>query len=102
MDEIQEFMRDCYDSSRWYHDRSDEQRRFDGIVMAEIAEGRKIGTALKKAARQVPEMATFVVTKSIPEFKDYYSRLRRMEQELAVANNMRMAAAMRKRKAQQG
>lgn len=98
MDEIQKFMNDCYDSSRWYHARSDERRRFDQIVMEELGQGKKIGTAVKKVGRQLPRIGAVVSEQTIPELKDYYSRLRRMEQEIAIATNMRRAAAARKRK----
>jgi len=101
MDEIQKFMHECNDSSQWYHERSDEQRQFDGIVMDELARGRKIRISLNKAARQMPEMNAFLTEKSISELKEYYAQLKRIEQETAIVSNFRMIAAMRKRKAQQ-
>jgi hypothetical protein len=70
--------------------------------MAEMARGKKIGTALKKAARQVPQAVGVLAENSIPDLKKYYAQLERMEQEMAIAENMRVIAAMRKQRAQQG
>jgi len=102
MDEIQQFMEDMDDSTRWYHERSKEQREFDDLVVAELVRGKKVGSAVEKAIRQMPTMAVFLTSRTMSEIKEYYTQLRRLEQEIGIANNMQMLAAMRKRKAQSG
>lgn len=59
----------------------------------------KMEIAIKDAAIQMPEMSDFA-SKTIPELNKYYSELKCMEIETAIANNFRMMAKMRKRKAQ--
>ena len=101
MNDIEKLMEEFYDSSRWYHDRGQEQREFDEAVVAELASGNKIGTAAEKALLRIPTMKDFVATKSISELKEYYEQVRRIDLEIAIANNMRNLAAIKKRKAQQ-
>ena len=101
MSNIQELMEEFYDSSRWYHERGREQREFDEAVVTELATGTTIGTAVKNALQRITSMKTFVATKSMPELKEYYEQVRRIDLEIAIANNMRNMAAVRKRKAQQ-
>lgn len=101
MDELQHFMNDCIDSSRWYHGRSDAQKAFDKIMVESLNRNENIKSSIKNAIAQMPEMCDFAM-KSIFELNKYYSELQRIEQEIAISNNFRMMAAMRKRKAQQG
>jgi endonuclease III-like uncharacterized protein len=101
MSDIQELMEELYDSSRWYHERGREQREFDEAVVTELATGNTIGTAVKNALQRISTMKTFVATKSMPELKEYYEQVRRIDLEIAIANNMRNMAAVRKGKAQQ-
>lgn len=86
MNEIGKFMDECFKSSRWYHERSDERRRFDKIVMDELSQGRKIAKAVKKAVLQVPGMRAIVAEQTIPELKDYYSDLESIELDIATHN----------------
>ena len=101
MNDIQDSMEELYDSSRWYHDRDEEQREFDEAVVAELASGNEIGTALKNALQRLSTMRKFVATKSTPELKNYYEQVRRIDLEISIANKMRSMAAVRRRKAQQ-
>lgn len=96
MDDILGFTDDCYESVRWYHERSDERRLFDQIVMDELARGIKIAKAVKTAVRQIPGMGAVVAEQTIPELKDYYSKLQNLELEIATVNSMK--AHIRKRK----
>ncbi len=100
MDEIEEFMENMYDSTRWYHERSKEQREFDDLVVAELVCGKKVGSAVRKGIRLMPTMEVFLTNRTMSEIKEYYTQLRRLEQEIGIANNMQILAAMRKRKAQ--
>ena len=96
MADLQDFINHCYDSSRWYHDRSDKRKRLDKLVMEELGRGTEILVALKEASIQLPEMTDFVKLKTISQLERYYSELRRMEQEITIANNIRMMVARRK------
>jgi hypothetical protein len=100
MDEIQQFMSDCIESSNGFNNRSKAQKTFDKMVITSINSGEKIELAIKNAATQMPQMSDFASI-SIPELNKYYSQLKRLESEIAIANNFRMISAMRKRKAQQ-
>ncbi len=100
MKEIQKFMDDCYDFSRWYHNRTDERKQFDKIVLQELSCGKKIQAAVKDAALQIPDIGTTVLGRTISELNDYYSQLQRMEQEIAIANNIRALIALRRKKTQ--
>jgi len=94
-------MEEFYDSSRWYHERSREQREFDGVVVNELATGKEIDTAVTNALKRISTMKDFVATKSMPELKEYYEQIRSMDLEITIANNIRNVAALRKRRAQQ-
>ncbi len=99
-DDIRDFVEECYTSTRWYHKRSAERRRFDRIVSDEMAKGMTIETAIQKARRQVPEIAAVVSQQTIPELTEYFSQLRRLEMEITIANNFLKLAEARKRKEQ--
>ncbi|MCX6924594.1 MAG: hypothetical protein NT154_15470 [Verrucomicrobia bacterium] len=100
MDEIQQLLNDAYDSSRWYHERSGEQRSFDDAVIAHLGPGKRLEEALKEAVRQMPGMEPFLAGKTVSELADYYERLHRLEQEIAIADTMGEIVARRNRKAQ--
>jgi len=100
MDEIQQFISDCIETSSWFHNRNNAQKTFDKMVIESINRGKKIAIAIKNAATQMPEMSDFV-SRPISELNKYYSELERLETEIAIANNFRRMAVMRKQKVQQ-
>jgi hypothetical protein len=101
MDEIMQFLKDAHDSSRWYHERSKDQQAFDSAVTADLERGKKIEVALKGAVGQMPAMNAFLTVKTMTELADYYERLHRLEQEIALADNVQQLAAQRGRNSQQ-
>ena len=101
MDELKSFMETCSEQFQSLEDRCENQKRFDRVVIEELKRGMQIENAVKTALSKHPEMNDFMAPQTIQELKAYYSQLQRLEQEIAMANNMRMMMEMRKRKAPQ-
>ena len=55
---------------------------------------------MKQAVRHMPGMKVCLAGKTMPELAEYYERLHRLEQELAIADHTRELVALRNRNAQ--
>ena len=101
MDELKSFMETCFEQFQSLEDRCENQKQFDTVVIEELKRRNQIENAVKTALSKHPEMNDFIAPKTIQELEAHYSQLQRLEQEIAMANKMRMMVEMRKRKAPQ-
>ena len=102
MDELKSFMETCAEQFQSLEDRGENQKRFDSVVIEELKRKMQIENAVETALSKHPEANDFIASKTIQELKAYYTQLQRFEDEIVMANNMRMMMEIRKRKAQQG
>ena len=85
-----------YDSSRWYHERSAERRRFDVLVTAGLKRGWELPRAIEVAVLSMPEAECLIADNSRKELEDYYHNLRALVLEIASADLATLAIKLRK------
>ncbi len=96
MDKAEELLRYLYDSTRWYHQRSTERRRFDAVVSAGLKRGWELSRAIEVAVLSMPEAECLIAENSRKELEDYYHNLRAMELKIASAEISKLAIKLRK------
>ena len=101
MDELKSFTETCSEQFQNLEDRGENQKRFDSVVIEELRQRIQIENAVETALSKHPEMNDLIASKTIQELNAYYSQLQRFDDEIAMANNVRMMMEIRKRKAQQ-